>query len=190
MQEILKWLTCWTSSVLTQTVRKIPTICLQAIRLYFIWLVLEANSKPLGTSSSSEGYSSSLVFNCWPGRQKSLLSFLFNSGMQLQLFNLLPLSVMNIWLNFLREGFMKPPRETVGFNPLCATSDDLFSAWLTFNSHFAAGSLSSTTSTFPAFKGTISWKLIILKTITRQERTVCLLELLNSYLTNKKIPQI
>lgn len=26
-------------------------------------------------------------------------------------------------------------------------------------SHFAAGSLSSITSTFPAFRGTISWKL-------------------------------
>lgn len=136
MQEILKWLTCCTSSFLTHTVTKIPTICLLAIRLYFIWSLLDGMdispmSNPLDTSSSSsKENSSSLICDCWFRKQKSLLCFLSNSGVQLQVFSLLPLSTLKVLLTFLREGFEKnkePAREAEGLNPLEAKSDDLFS---------------------------------------------------------------
>lgn len=164
MQQILKWPICWTSSFLTHIVTKIPTICLLAIRLYFIWLVvgmeLSKISNPLApSSSSSEDMSPSLILDCWHRKQKSLLGFLSNSEVQLQVFSLLPFSVLKVLLIFLREGLAKnsdPPRLVVRLETiLCG----LFSDWLIRASHFAAGSLSSTTSTFPAFRGTISWNL-------------------------------
>lgn len=145
---------------------------------------------PLGTSSSSsEDKSSSLICDCWHRKQRSLLCFLSNSKLQLQVFSLLLLSVLKVLLIFLREYFEKnkdPPREEVGFNPLDATSDDLLSDWLIRANHFAAGSLSSMTRTFPAFKGTISWKLTIQKTIRLQDRTVCTMEIFNSIMINNK----
>lgn len=164
MQQILKWPIYWTSSFLTQIVTKIPTICLLAIRLYFIWLAwgmeFSKISYPLvPSSSSSEDMSSSLILDGWHRKQKSLLCFLSSSIVQLQVFSLLPLSVLKVLLIFLREGFAKnsdPPRPAIRLEtPL----GGLFSDWLIKASHFAAGSLSSITSTFPAFKGTISWKL-------------------------------
>lgn len=160
MQQILMWLTYWTSSVLIQIVTKIPTICLLATRLYFIWLFKISN--PLGpSSSSSEETSTSPVFGSWRGQHKSLPCLLSSSAVQLQDFSLLLLSDLKGLLIFLREGFAKnsdPPTLLVRFG---TNLDGLFSDWFTKASHFAAGSLSSMTSTFPAFKGTISWKLMV-----------------------------
>lgn len=163
MQQILKWLTYWISSVLIQIVTKIPTICLLATRLYFIWFRLEKELLKVSSSSSSEEKSTSLKFGCCSGQQKSLLCLLSSSAVQLHDFNLLLLSVLKVLLIFLREGFAKksdPLPVVVRFR---VTFDGLFKDWLTKDSHFAAGSLSSITSTFPAFKGTISWKLIVWK---------------------------
>lgn len=170
---ILKWLTCGTSSFLIQIVTKMPTICLLAMRPYFISLLLSGMaiseiSKTLGSSSSSsssEEIPSSLTCDGWHRNQKSLLRFLSSSGgVQLQLFSFLLLTVPKVLLMLLREGFGKksePPRLVVGFTPLVEPFDGLFNDWLIKASHLAAGSLSSMTKTFPAFRGTISWKLII-----------------------------
>lgn len=170
MEEILKWLTCWTSSFFIQTVTKIPTICLLATRLYFIWLLVIEVDMPVSmlvlcpSSSSSEESSSRLTNDCWHRKHNSLLNFLSSSSCgeeQLHVLSLLLLSVLKDLLTFFREGFWKksePPGEKVaGFvNPREFRLHDWFSDWLIKDSHLAAGSLSSMTSTFPAFSGTIS----------------------------------
>lgn len=164
VQHILKWPTYWTSSFFIQTLTKIPTICLLATRLYFIWLVAKATEIGKLSSSSSVDESSEFRFDSWQRKQKSLAAlFLSISRTQLQLFSLFPFIFLKVFLIFFREGFWKnndPPNDAVGFNPfLEAKSEGPLSDWLIKASHFAAGSLSSNTSTFPAFKGTISWKL-------------------------------
>ena len=162
VQHILKWPTYWTSSFLIQTLTKIPTICLLATRLYFIWLVAKATEIGIFSSSSSVEESSGFKFDSWQRKQKSLAAFLSISRTQLQLFSFFPFSFLNVFLIFFKEGFWKnnePPNDAVGFSPLEVISEGPLSEWLIKASHFAAGSLSSNTSTFPAFKGTISWKL-------------------------------
>lgn len=162
VQHILKWPTYWTSSLLIQTLTKIPTICLHATRLYFIWLVANATGIVKFSSSSSVEESSELKFDSWQRKQKSLPAFLSISRTQLQLLSLFPFSFLKVFLIFFKEGFCDnngPPKDAVGFSPLEAKSEEPLSDWLIKASHFAAGSLSSNTSTFPAFKGTISWKL-------------------------------
>lgn len=171
--DILKWLTCGTSSCLIQIVTKMPTICLLAIKPYFVSLLLSGMeiseiSKMLGSSSSSSSSEEIplwLTFDGWHRNQKSLLRFLSSSsGVQLQLFSFLLLTVLKVLLMLLREGFGKnfdPPRLVLDFGPLEQPFVGLFNDWLIKESHLAAGSLSSITRTFPAFRGTISWKLII-----------------------------
>lgn len=170
---ILKWPTCCTNSFLIQTVTNIPTICLLATRLNFIWVVLEGVEMPVisklldPSSSSSEEKSSSLtvtLFDCWQGKQNSLLYFLSSSssGVQLHIFSLLLLSVRKLLLIFLREGFWKKSELLKDGADLILLEDtlcDLFNDLLINVNHLPAGSLSSITSTLPAFNGTISWKL-------------------------------
>jgi len=162
VQHTLRWPTYWTSSLFIQTLTKIPTICLHVTRLYFIWLVAKATGIGKFSSSSSVEESSELKFDSWQRKQKSLAAFLSISRTQLQLFSLFPFIFLKVFLIFFREGFWKnsgPPKDAVCFSPFKAKSEGPLSDWLIKASHFAAGSLSSNTSTFPAFKGTISWKL-------------------------------
>lgn len=167
VRHILKCPTYWISSFFIHTLTKIPTIFLQVTRLYFIWLVARATEIGKLSSSSSVEESSKLKFDSWHRKQKSLAAFLSISSTQLQLFSLFPFNFLKVFLIFFREGLGKsndPPKDAVGFSPLFEAKcegplrDSLIKA-----SHFAAGSLSSNTSTFPAFKGTISWKLTSLK---------------------------
>lgn len=168
MHDILKWPTCCMSSVRIHTQANIPTICLLATRLYFLCLLMAKVdiSRLLGSSSSSssEEMSSSLTLDGWHLKQKSLLFFLSNSMGQLQAFNLRPFSTRKILLILFKEGLGKksePLRDAVGFHPRYDMLVGLFRDWSIRDSHFAAGSLSSITSTFPAFSGTISWKLMV-----------------------------
>ena len=48
------------------------------------------------------------------------------------------------------------PTGAMDLGLLDAAQHDLFNDWFISASHFAAGSLSSATRTFPAFRGTIS----------------------------------
>lgn len=99
----------------------------------------------------------------------------------MHVFSFLPISILKLLLIVLREGRWKeigPPKTLESLEAwqeevdksevaeLLVSSDveeDLFKdSWIS-RSHLAAGSWSSMTKTFPAFRGTISWKLSQLK---------------------------
>ena len=191
IQDVFKWQICWTNSLFTQIVRKIPTICLLTIKLYF-WSFAEEfkiseNTTPLGPSSSSDDKSSSLTLLCWHRKQESRVYLLSSSEAQLQVLSRFLLSVLNCLLTVLSEylGKKSEPLEVlVSFacfvppNGFAFIKDVAFLRvwkWLLFLlrdwfirvSHLAAGSLSSITSTFPAFNGTISWKLHIVTSLSK-----------------------
>lgn len=136
--------------------------------------MLDISETPKGPSSSSEERSSSFLGASWQRKHESLLFFLPNSEGQLHDFSLLFFSVLYFLLYFLREVFWKKSELLVGEEDLklfndpgllyeveaarfrFSAADCLFNDLLTKDSHFAAGSLSSLTRTFPAFNGTIS----------------------------------
>lgn len=162
MEETLRWPIYGINSFRAQTERKRPTICLLEMRLYSArpW-------QPVDPGTTEKSSSKLLLYRCWKGLSCIRLGLYLSgtsvteSKQQLQVLTRL-LSTLRFLLTTFRFGFWKKfdfaslDDFALGLESQEESWFCRFSAWFIKASHLAAGSLSSITNTFPAFKGTIS----------------------------------